>query len=217
MNITINRLFITSGSRNGWFNDVTLPALGSGLAWDTNTLAGSGMLEVYAFTTMPLIMSVPKNSNAVVTATKLANHVTASRGTASAIAASATAVSGASASVNGSGVLTYTPKTDYVGNDSFTVTFSDGHGVQAMAVTVTVGPGDSVSPNLLGQVVSGDNFVLKFAGYPGVTYTVETNQNVTGPGWGKLDNVLTPTNGIISFTNAIGTNSLFFRTVWPSY
>jgi len=121
--------------------------------------------------------------------------------------------------VNLDGSVTYTPAgaaNVNGGTDSFTVTFKDGHGSQNMTVSVTVGPGNGTSPNLLGQAVDGGNFVLKFAGYPGESYTVETNP-VVGPGWVKLENVTAPGDGIILLTNAMGTNSLFFRTVWPSY
>jgi len=38
---------------------VTLPALASGLSWDTNNLATTGVLDVYTFTTTPLSLVTP--------------------------------------------------------------------------------------------------------------------------------------------------------------
>ena len=45
-----------------------------------NNLATAGVLDVYTFTTTALEISTPKNSNAVVSAAKLANHVTVQGG-----------------------------------------------------------------------------------------------------------------------------------------
>ena len=204
----------STGTLGGWFSSVSLPALSAGLSWDTNGLATTGVLTVYDFTTTPLAISTPINSNAVVLAGKLATHAASALGTPVAMAIGTAATNG-TASVSG-GDLTYAPNTGFTGDDHFTVIFQDGSGTQTMAVSVTVGYGTGMSPNLLGQGAAGGNFVLKFAGYPGETYTVETNP-VVGPGWGKLGNVTAPDDGIISVTNAMGTNSLFFRTVWPSY
>ena len=208
-----------SGMGSSWFSSVSLPPLGTGLTWNTNGLATSGVLAVYTFTTTPLLMSTPVGTSATISSNKLATHASSGLGIALAKFVSAPA-NGGSAVLNTDGSLTYTPAgaaNVNGGTDSFIVTFGDGNGIQMLAVTVTVGTGDgSTSPNLLGQVTDGGNYIMQFAGYPGIAYTIETN-TVVGPGWGKLQNVTAPTDGIISVTNIMGTNSLFFRTVWPSY
>ena len=68
----------SSGNLSGWFSSVTLPALATGIAWDTNNLATSGVLDVYTFTTTNITISMPMNSNAVISATKQATNGMAS-------------------------------------------------------------------------------------------------------------------------------------------
>jgi autotransporter-associated beta strand protein len=207
---------------SGWFSSVSVPTLTSGISWDTNKLATSGVLDIYNFTTTALSLSTPVNTAATVAMLKLANHVSSAR------AASAyptgwkgtcTTPGHGTASVDGSGNLTYTPTSGYSGSDSFTVTFYDGHGWQNMAVSVTVGNGNGQSPNLLVSGLQGGDFVLQFAGIPTDAYTVETNSVLDGSQpWVKLGNYTTPSNGIIFVTNNItGGGSLYYRTVYPSY
>ena len=99
------------------------------------------MLDIYNFTTTALALTTPVNSNAVIVAAKLANHVNSARGTPiSRRATTVTTAQGGTVTVDGSGNLTYSPHSDnYAGSDSFTNTFYDGHGWQTMAVSVTVG------------------------------------------------------------------------------
>ncbi len=211
----------SSGTVSGWFTNVSMPVL-AGVAFDTNKLAtnGTGVLEVYTFATTPLTISTPSNTAAVITAVKLANHASSMRGTP--VAVSATNPTNGTAAVS-AGALTYTPNTNYGGSDSFTVTFSDGQGIQTMAVSVTVGNGTNTSPNLVyGPESTNGNFVVRFAGYPGAEYTVETN-GVVGPGWTKSGNVTAPTTdtgfgiGVFQISEPVGTGNLFYRTVYPSY
>jgi len=213
----------TAGTFSGWFSTVTLPTLAPGLSWDTNNLATTGVLDIYTFTTTPLALSTPVGTAAVISSTKLANHAASSRGTPVAVAA--TLPSHGSASVDGSGNLTYTP-TDGFGSDSFTVTFQDGHGTQTMAVSVTVGSGTGQSPNVVfGPTTDGNgNFVVRFAGIPGTTYTVEKTTSLTPPSWIKLGNYMAPSDNSLSFgvgvfqvSDPVANGSGYYRTVYPSH
>lgn len=213
-----------ASSYSGWFSGVAVPALAGGISWDTNKLATTGVLDIYNFTATPLTLSTPANTPATISALKLANHATSSQAGAAyptgwAAAAVTTAPVNGGAVLNGDGSLTYTPHSNYSGSDSFTVTFYDGHGWQAMLVSVTVGNGIGASPNLLVSGVFGSDFVLQFAGIPGDIYTVETNSVLDGSlPWVKLGNYTTPANGIIFVTNAVsGADSLYYRTVYPGY
>ncbi|MGN6553512.1 MAG: autotransporter-associated beta strand repeat-containing protein, partial [Verrucomicrobiota bacterium] len=215
-------LITTSGSRSGWFSIVNLPAL-TGLAWDTNSLASSGVLDVYEFTTTALALTTPVNSAATISALKLSHHASSSRATA--YAATATAPSHGTATVDGSGNLIYTPATGYSGSDSFALAFQDGHGTQTMAVTVTVGSGPAPSPNVVyGPATVGGNFVVRFAGMPGTSYTVEKTASLVPPNWIKLGNFTAPADntlgfgiGVFEVTDSVGSGSGYYRTVYPSY
>ncbi len=210
-----------TGALSGWFNSVTLPALGTGLSWDTNDLATAGVLDVYSFTTTPLALNTQTNTPATITAAKLLNHVTASRAGTLAVSAVSTPASGGSAVLNGDGSVTYTPAVGQTGSDSFNVTVQDGHGSQTFAATVTLGWGNGSSPNVVsGPTNDGHgNFVVGFAGVPNTTYTVETNSAVNQAGWAKLMNVTAPSSGVFQVTDPIapGSASRFYRTVSPSY
>lgn len=217
----------TGSSFGGWFGGVTLPGLASGLAWDTNNLATAGVLDVYTFTATPLALSTPTSTAATISVVKLANHLSSGKLVAAYPATGWTAIvttapsSGSTAVVNLDGSLTYTPgaTANAAGSDSFTVTFSDGHGVQTMAVSVTVGNGTGQSPNVLVSGTDGSgNFYALFAGMPNTAYTVETNSVPSGPTWVKYANYPTGNDGLINVTNvAPVAGSLFFRTVYPSY
>jgi hypothetical protein len=207
-------LFVTSGNYNGWFSSVAVPTLASGHSWDTNKLATTGVLDLYAFTTTALALSTPVNSNAVISVAKLQNHATTARGTP--CVAMVTTPANGSASVSG-GILTYSPNPGFAGSDSFNCIFQDGHGWQMMTVSVTVGSGTSQSPNVLSASIVGSNFVVNFAGVPGTTYTVETNSAANGPGWKKLGNITATSTGAMQVIDPLGNGSLFYRTVYPSY
>lgn len=165
------------------------------------------------------------NTSAVIPALKLANHVNDSLATYPAMvtATLTTLPSQGTATLDGSGNLTYTPTTGYTGNDSFTVTFGDGQYTQTMAVSVTVGSGSGQSPNAVYTGISGGNFMVNFAGIPGYTYTVESSSTPNGP-WTKLANYTAPSDnslgfgiGVFQVTDAMSNEAGFYRTVYPSY
>lgn len=137
--------------------------------------------------------------------------------------ASATSTAGGTISVSG-GNLTYTPLTGFSGADSFTVTADDGRGgTTNRTVSVTVNSGATVSLNVVfGPTIQSGNFVVRFAGIPGRTYTIEWSADATT--WAKKENLTAPTTntglgvGVFEFSEATGeATSRFYRTIYPSY
>ena len=123
------------------------------------------------------------------------------------------------------GVITYTPAGSFTGIDTFTYTITDGHGASSTAtVTVTVTPAHSTSLNVVYSTVSGGNFVVRFAGIPGYTYTIESTAILSPPSWVWKQNITAPTTagsfgvGVFQFSEPVGAASAgFYRTVWPAY
>lgn len=141
-------LFTGSGF-SGWFSTVSLPALPTGLTWDTNDLATSGVLDVYTFTTTPLTVATLINTTATIPAAKLANHSSSAKAASlypTGWTATASGNTLGSVSFNGNSDLIYTAN-GTAGTDNFTVTLHDGHGAQTVAVTVTVSTAN-VGPQL---------------------------------------------------------------------
>jgi hypothetical protein len=211
----------TAGTFSGWFSTVTLPTLASGLSWDTNTLRTSGILNVYSFTTTALALSTPSNTAAILSNSKLLNHASTTLGTLY-VAAVGTPGHG-TAVLNNDGSVTYTPTTGFGGSDTFTITFSDGHGSQTITASVTVGNGTGQSPNAVYTGTSGVNFIVRFAGIPGTKYTVESSSSVSGP-WTKLGNYTAPADnslgfgiGVFQVSDPMSNGSGYYRTVYPYY
>jgi hypothetical protein len=138
------------------------------------------------------------------------------------VGVSATSTNGGT-NVLGPSTITYYPMPNFVGQDEFTFTLSDGRGgflTNTVDVTVAANAGtlNLVHPP---QVV-GDNFEAGFAGIPGWTYTVEWKELVTDP-WQKLTNCTAPSAGaqmgIITVCQPAGPGvpTRFYRTVYPSY
>ena len=123
------------------------------------------------------------------------------------------------------GRVHYTPPTGFWGNDQFSYSITNDHGDAAGGtVTATVGAGGPVGLNItFGPVVQGSEFVVRFAGIPGLTYTIEAASGLGGP-WIKVANITAPTTntgfgiGAFEFREPIGAfESRFYRTVYPSY
>jgi hypothetical protein len=75
-----------------------------------------------------------------------------------------------------------------------------------------------------GPVVSNGLFIVRFAGIPGFTYTVEATDDVGAPTWAKKANLTAPATdqglgvGIFEFSESVSAaTSRFYRTVYPSY
>lgn len=129
-----------------------------------------------------------------------------------------------------SGKVTYTPATDFVGTDTFTFAVSDGNGGTGSAtVTVTVSENSSSSPNVVyGPTQDGSEFIVRFAGVPGTTFTVEyTDSLPPNTLWTKLGavNYTAPgVNdshpfgvGVFEVRDTLGSSSRYYRTVYPPY
>jgi hypothetical protein len=97
---------------------------------------------------------------------------------------------------------------------------ADGAGKCVPAGTVPLTTGSNL---LFGPAVDGSDFVVRFAGIPGLTYTVEAAPDLTGP-WSKVANIIVPTAdagfgvGVFEFREPIGSyTTRFYRTVFPMY
>ena len=113
-----------------------------------------------------------------------------------------------------------------MGADLFTYIVSDGRGGLATnTVAVTVASSNGLSPNVVyGPLVSNGLFIVRFAGIPGYTYTVEATDDIGSPSWTKKTNLTAPATdqglgvGIFEFSESVGAaTSRFYRTVYPSY
>ena len=90
---------------------------------------------------------------------------------------------------------------------------------------LTVAPSNGLAPNVVyGPVVSNGLFIVRFAGIPGFTYTVEATDELSPASWTKQANLTAPTTdqglgvGIFEFSQSTGVaTNRFYRTVYPSY
>lgn len=123
------------------------------------------------------------------------------------------------------GMATYTPPVNFGGNDTFTYTVADGFGASAVGtVMVTVGSGGAAPLNIVaGPKMEGTDFMVRFAGIPGLSYTIEAAPSPTGP-WSKVANVTAPSSnlglgiGIFEFRESVGLHAArFYRTIYPPY
>jgi hypothetical protein len=194
----------SSGTIGGGFSSITLPALASGLVWDTNDLATAGILDVYSFTTTPLTASALVSVATTIPAAKLASHSSSSKGGTYPTGWTAVASGASLGTVSfSSGNLVYTAGAT-PGTDNFTVTLYDGHGSQTLAVTVTVSA-SNVGPALAtdnGYMTNGGYGSFTASGIPNQFYDVEVATSMSGP-WAAASNgtVQAAPNGVISYTD----------------
>jgi hypothetical protein len=122
--------------------------------------------------------------------------------------------------------VTYQPMAGFVGADLFTYVISDGRGGLATnTVSLTVASSNGLSPIVVyGPVVSNGVFIVRFAGIPSYTYTVEATDDIGSPSWTKKANLTAPITdqglgvGVFEFSESVGAaTSRFYRTVYPSY
>jgi fibronectin type 3 domain-containing protein len=121
--------------------------------------------------------------------------------------------------------ITYHPPTNYVGTDTFHFVVSDINGcATTAAITLTVSSKDALSSNVVyGPVLEGTDLVVRFAGVPGESYTVEFTSSLTPANWQKKTNLTAPAPhqglgiGIFEFRDTTGATAGFYRTVWPAY
>ena len=173
----------------------------------------------------PDAITTASNTPVAFAAAKLAlNDTDADNDPITVIGVSATSVAGGTVTFI-SGQVTYTPSAGFTGSDAFSYTISDGQGRTAVGtVTAAVGSGGGAALNLVfGPVMDGGDFVVRFAGIPGLTYTIEAASDLSGP-WSKVSNLTAPTYdqgfgvGIFEFREPMnGNTTRFYRTVYPSY
>jgi hypothetical protein len=169
--------------------------------------------------------SVRQGSVASIGASKLAaNDTDADGDTVTVIGVSATSTNGGAVSFAG-GLVTYTPAAGFTGTDAFSYTVTDGYAATAAgSVIVSVTPSNAVSLNVVfGPVITNGNFMVRFAGIPSYTYTIEAAESLP-PTWLKATNIMAPTNdlgagiGIFEFIEPTGVaTQRFYRTVHPAY
>jgi hypothetical protein len=127
-------------------------------------------------------------------------------------AVSATSTNGGTV-ILGSTNVVYTPATNFVGNDLFTYTVSDGRGGSATgSVLVTVTSENDPTLNRIGGLTVTQNGVaISFAGIPGYSYTVERTSDLAT--WTTIGTFTVPDNGIAVYTDTYPPqNQAFYRT-----
>jgi hypothetical protein len=173
-------------------------------------VANNDALEVYR-----------NNAGSVAAAALLANDTNPAGGTLAVTGVSATSAKGGTVAL-ANGTVTYTPPKNYVGTDSFTYAITD---IRSYTVTgvVNVTVNDSqMIPLVYGPVVVGGNIVLRWAGAPGMTYTIEYMGSADGD-WEKRANLEAPVLagnlelGVIEYSEPPTAVSGFYRAVYPAY
>ena len=210
----------------------TLPVATPALNWYTAGLAVDGTIAVNRAPVGGSHAVTTRISQALaINTTKLkAKDSDADSDSLSITAVSSPLPSGALVSLSGT-TITYTPL-GTAGSGSFQYTLDDNHGGTSLVtvdVTITAGSAGGVSPNVVyGPVVdtaaNPDQFVVRFAGVPGSSYTIERSVDGSPP-WTKVVNLTAPTLntagfgvGVFEFRENIDVaGSGFFRTVFPSY
>ena len=116
----------------------------------------------------------------------------------------------------GTGVVTYTPATNYVGPDRFTWTVTDGRGGTASAYAlINVWSADSPSGNMLIPVPIMGGYQVGFVAIPQRGYTVWRAISLSGP-WTSLATVTTDTNGFGIYADTHSPPAgAFYRTTYP--
>jgi hypothetical protein len=111
------------------------------------------------------------------------------------------------------GLLTYTPAMNFVGDDTFTFTLSDGQGgLTSVTITVSVPPGTSDVPAI--SIQSGNLATLVFRGIPQQTYVIQKSFNLTT--WTDTTSVTAASNGTVTWSDPIPvTGPVFWRLSLP--
>lgn len=193
--------------------------------------AGSPFSTESTFTVLPPPIAIPdafftpSNTPAIFPSANLTtNDIDLSGLPLTVIAVASNSASGGTVSLN-SGTVTYTPPANFGGNDTFWYSVSDGQSPSAIGtVTATVGTGGMVWLHVVsGPLIdSNGNFVLRLAGVPGLTYTIEGAPSPAGP-WTKITNLTAPQTdegfgvGVFEFTQPAANMAQFYRIIYPSY
>jgi hypothetical protein len=124
---------------------------------------------------------------------------------------SATSTNGGSVVLSTNAVI-YTPATNFSGLDLFSYTVSDDLSDTTGYVLVTVAPATGQAPNQIGNiVVATDGVHVRFAGIPGITYTIERSTDTIT--WSAIATIVMPNNGFLDFTDTNPpAGPVFYRT-----
>lgn len=114
------------------------------------------------------------------------------------------------------GTLTCTPAMDFLGQDRFSYTVSDGRGgVGEGAVDFTVLSNAQVTPSLLPLVLTPGSVGVTFAGAPGFRYQVERAPQVAGP-WSFMTNLVCSPLGLATWLDPDPpADRAFYRAIAP--
>jgi autotransporter-associated beta strand protein len=202
----------TSGTLTGWFSSVSLPDLVTGLAWDTNKLATTGVLDIYSFTFSGYSLTALKDTAASFGVAKLLAKATSARSSSLSVAG----VSGSSAQGGtvalASGSITYTPPASYTGSDSFTCVIGDGNGSITVTVTVTVvEDGAGTTSNLAITALGGSTYRITLAGTVGRQYKLEY-QDPPGS-WTELVTLPALTSSVTAYDDTSSSSTRLYRAV----
>ncbi len=109
--------------------------------------------------------------------------------------------------------ITYTPPDKFIGEDSFSVTISDGFGGEVSGtVTVEVQEVPNVSPNFVQlKLEPGGNASVQFYGIPGHTYTLQRSTDLVD--WIDVQTLTAAANGLLAFVDEDPpAGAAFYRT-----
>lgn len=124
------------------------------------------------------------------------------------------------------GTIEYHPAAGYTGMDAFSYIVGDGRGgLTANTVLVAVLSPEAVAPGLVyGPLLVGGQFVARYSGVPGFTYTIQATADLVPSSWAKVINLTAPETdqgfgvGVFQFVESDPTQpSRFYRAVYPSY
>jgi len=126
---------------------------------------------------------------------------------------SATSTNGATITQSATAV-TYTPMPNFVGEDRFNYTVSDGRGgITTATIIVEVSSADALTPNITGSSMAAGVFSVRFAGIPGFTYHIERTATLSPAAWAELGSIVAPEDGQVQYDDTAPlSDSVFYRT-----
>ena len=130
-------------------------------------------------------------------------------------AVSANSTNGGTVTLTETNII-YTPVSNFAGADLFTYTISDGHsGTASGSVLILVLSESEASLNQVGQPIATTNgtVVVRFAGIPGLTYSVQRSSDQVN--WNSAGSYVVPDTGIAEYTDSTPAPQppYYYRTV----